>query len=106
MKAFEARLVLRGTYRIEDPHCPSGWHNSGCFDIDVPFRQLADALVFAESEEQAREKINEYDFSDHPDYTVTEFDDVTILKIKESEETPEYYDGDVVVNYYEPETND
>lgn len=36
---MKIKARLYGTVQVEDPRCPSEWHGSGCYDIDVPATQ-------------------------------------------------------------------
>ena len=53
MECFEVCVLLRGTVRQEDPHCPSQWRGSGCYDIDVPATQRVTVTVTAKDKDAA-----------------------------------------------------
>lgn len=54
MECFEVLVLLKGTVRQEDPHCPSQGRGSGCYDIDVPAEQRVTVTVPANNEGLAR----------------------------------------------------
>lgn len=80
-KYYEAKIRLEGTILQEDPRCPSRWKGSGCYDINVACSQAAEVSVAAESEEEARRAIEEFDYGSFRDCEVTYIEDVIILKI-------------------------
>lgn len=62
LKNFTVRIHLDGYYMMEDPHCPSYWKGSGCYDITINCWADFDIEVWAETEEQAEGLAYEYDY--------------------------------------------
>jgi len=71
MNIYYAELILRGTITYEDPHCPTSWMGSGVYDIDEDVETEGSCYVVAETEEKARQLIDEYDFM-HLDFQLEE----------------------------------
>lgn len=62
MKAYQVKLTLYGTHRIEDPHTPSYMRGSMCDVVDVPSRQDVEVELTAETDEDARRLCLEYHY--------------------------------------------
>ena len=78
MECFEVCVLLRGTVRQEDPHCPSQWRGSGCYDIDVPASQRVKVTVPAQNEGLARNLAMSYCYEGEGGCELESVDDVDV----------------------------
>lgn len=78
MECFEVLVLLKGTVRQEDPHCPSQWRGSGCYDIDVPASQRVTVTVPAQNEGLAKNLAMAYCYEGEGGCELESVDDVDI----------------------------
>lgn len=64
LKQYTVNVHIDGHYITEDPHCPSYWRGSGCYDIEVPTWCDLEVEVWAHSEEEARKFALDYEYDD------------------------------------------
>lgn len=62
LKQYKVKVHIDGHYTIEDPKCPSDWHGSGCYDIDVQVYCDTELDVWAVSKDQAEKLADGYDY--------------------------------------------
>ena len=78
MECFEVCVLLMGTVRQEDPHCPSQWRGSGCCDIDVAATQRVTVTVPAKDKEQAECVARNYCYEGESGCELESVDDVEV----------------------------
>ena len=78
MECFEVCVLLRGTVRQEDPHCPSQWRGSGCYDVDVPASQRVKVTVPANNEGLAKNLAMAYCYEGEGGCELESVDDVEV----------------------------
>lgn len=78
MNIYYAQITLLGEKTFLDVDCPTYWIGSGCYDVTEEVEVKGECWVAAESEERAKELIEEYKF-DPDDFN---FKDVKIDSIE------------------------
>lgn len=95
MNIYYAQLTLFGEVIYQDVNCPDYWRGSGDYDVTEEVEVEGECMVAAESEERARELIEEYKF-DPDDFN---FKDVEIVKIEledsDDSDSEEVYDVEI-----------
>ena len=96
MKIYSASVILHGHDYFEDPDCPISWRGSGVYDVCVGYDQKAFASVVADSEEQATELVENYDYNRLSNCSmivdVVEIDDIEFVGEVTDGGDPEVYD--------------
>lgn len=111
MNCYEIELILHLYSLDEDPNCPWGWRGSGVYDIESDWEGTAVLTVFAESEERARELVEDGSLRDRIEKNLEygSLDDWDIDSVELSEEdcdeTEEKID-DMYVHSEPPENDD
>lgn len=111
LKQYTVNVHIDGHYLTEDPHCPSYWRGSGCYDIEVPTWCDLEVEVWAESEEQAKKLAEEYDgYVDEWDgvqIEVVTVDSVKFVKVLEGRDEEEIgIIEDFTINWRENEPDE
>ena len=103
MKLFELTVRLIGETQVEDPKCPWYWRGSGVEYMDVPASQRAGVIVHAESEENAAELAEQYEYEADPKCELSCVDNVVIEgfdmydsdKTEESVESVDFFPSEI-----------
>lgn len=108
LKEYLVKVHLVGFYEIEDPQCPPSWRGSHCYDVTVRCWADIELAVWAESESEAEELAEEYDY-ELPQYTVS-VEDVQVKGVRLVDEMPDLdtLEAGVIdlpdINWREPES--
>ena len=108
LKVFKAFVTVHGEVTYEDPHCPSFWRGSGCYDITEDVKVDATCYVCASSEERARQLVEKASFES--DEFVTTDVEIDSIEFQETMEVDgeEVYDIEIerLPEPWEPDPDD